>query len=64
VFLSKLYSARTKDRDDLRLLVPQLDKETVVRKLKETTQSMLVAPGLRAKAEQNWIILYGEPLPA
>lgn len=64
VFLSKLYSARTKDRDDLRALIPQLDKEVLVSKLKDHTQSMLATPALRQKAETNWQILYGEPLPA
>ncbi len=62
-FLSKLFSARTKDRQDLKVLAPQLDKETLVRKLKETTLSMLAAPGLREKAENNWYMLYGESLP-
>jgi hypothetical protein len=64
VFLSKLFSARTKDRDDLRALVPQLDKDPLIRKLKETTGSMLAAESLRQRAEQNWYILYGEPLPS
>jgi hypothetical protein len=64
IFLSKLFSARTKDRDDLRLLAPQIDKETLTRKLKETTGSMLAAPGLRERAEKNWYILYGESLPS
>jgi hypothetical protein len=64
VFLSKLFSARDKDRDDLRMLLPQLDKETIVRKLRETTQDMLAAAGLREKAEKNWYILTGESLPS
>jgi hypothetical protein len=64
VFLSKLFSARVKDRQDLKMLVPQLDKETIVRLLKETSQSMLAAPGLREKADNNWTMLYGEPLPS
>jgi hypothetical protein len=64
VFLSKLFSARTKDRQDLKALAPQLDKETLVRRLKETTQSMLAAPGLQEKAENNWNMLYGESLPS
>jgi hypothetical protein len=64
VFLSKLFSRRTKDRDDLRELAPQLDKEILVRKLKESTQSMLAAPDLRENAEKNWYVLYGEPLPS
>ena len=64
VFLGKLFSARMKDRDDLRMLVPQLDKGTIIRRLRATTQELLAAPGLREKAEQNWYIVYGESLPS
>jgi hypothetical protein len=64
VFLSKLFSGRTKDRDDLRMLIPQLDKDTIVRRFRETTQDLTSAPDLREKAEKNWYILYGEPLPS
>ena len=63
VFLSKLFSTRMKDRDDLRMLAPQLDKETITRRLHDTTQDLSAAPGLRQKAEQNWYIIYGESLP-
>ncbi len=61
VFLS---SIREKDKDDLRTLAPQLDKEVLARMLKEDCASMLAAPDLRQRCEQNWYILYGEPLPA
>lgn len=64
VFLGKLFSARIKDRDDLRMLAPQLDKEIIVRRLRDTTQPLLAAPGLHAQAHQNWYIIYGESLPA
>src|SRR5262249_40351567 len=64
VFLSKLFSIRTRDRDDLRMLAPQLDKETLIRRLKETTTSMLAEASLRQRAADNWYILYGEPLPS
>lgn len=64
VFLSKLFSNRTKDIDDLRVLAPQLDKEVLARKLKETVASMLAAPELRERAGKNWYILYGESLPS
>jgi hypothetical protein len=64
VFLSKLFSIRPKDRDDLRVLVPQLDKPTLIRRLLDTTASMLAAETLRQRAEQNWYILYGETLPS
>lgn len=63
VFLSKLFGIREKDRDDLRVLVPQLEKEVLVRRLKDTTQSMLASPDLRERAERNWYILFGESLP-
>jgi hypothetical protein len=63
VFLSKLFSGREKDRDDLRELLPQLEKEVITRRLRETTGSWLAAPNLVKHAEKNWQILYGEPLP-
>jgi hypothetical protein len=64
VFLSKLFSAREKDRDDLRVVAPQLDKETLIRKLKDTAASLRADDRLRQQAEQNWYILYGAPLPS
>ncbi len=63
VFLSKLFSIRDKDKDDMRFLAGQLDHETLGRRLRETTASMLAAPDLRKRAEQNWYILFGESLP-
>lgn len=64
VFLSKLFSIRVKDRQDLKTLAPQLDKERLVSLLKETTQSMLASAELRDRAQHNWYVLFGEPLPA
>lgn len=64
VFLSKLFSARVKDRQDLKTLAPQLDKERLVQLLKETTQSMLASSELRDRAQHNWYALFGEELPA
>ncbi|HZU38229.1 MAG TPA: DUF6036 family nucleotidyltransferase [Gemmataceae bacterium] len=64
IFLSKLFSGREKDRDDLRFLLPQLDKDILTRKLGESAAAFLSEPTLRARAEHNWYILYGEPLPA
>ncbi len=63
VFLSKLFSVREKDLSDLRLLVPQLDKENLARKLKETTASFQASASLLKRAQDNWYILFGEPLP-
>jgi hypothetical protein len=63
VFLSKLFSKRDKDLMDLRVLEPQLDKETLTRRLRDTTVSWLSDPKLVSHAEKNWQILYGEALP-
>lgn len=63
VFLSKLFSARLKDRDDLRVLTPQLDKDILAEKLKTDAASFLTAPRLLQLAQDNWKILYGEALP-
>ncbi len=64
VFLSKLFSSREKDRDDLRVLAPRLDKETLIRRLRETTAALQSEEKLRKAAENNWYILYGESLPS
>jgi hypothetical protein len=63
VFLSKLSSKRTKDLDDLRALAPQLSKETLSARLRETTASLLTSESLHEQAKQNWYIVYGEQLP-
>lgn len=63
VFLSKLFSVRTKDWDDLRVLTGQLEKDTLIRRLQQGCSSMLAAPDLRQRAEHNWYVLYGQTLP-
>ena len=64
VLLSKLFSVRDKDLDDLRLLMPQLDKDTLVRRFKDTCGAFLAAPRLVEIATRNWRILFGEDLPS
>jgi hypothetical protein len=64
VFLSKLFSIRTKDLDDMRMVREHLDKDILARRLKDTTGPMLTTEELRKRAEQNWYILFGEPLPS
>jgi hypothetical protein len=64
VFLSKLFSVREKDRDDLRVLIPQLGKDVLVRKFKESAGDFLAAPRLKEIATDNWKILFGEDLPS
>ena len=63
IFLGKITSIRTKDLDDLRVLAPQLDKPTIVQRLKDTMQSALASEELKKRAANNWYIIYGEELP-
>src|SRR5207247_430869 len=63
VFMSKLFSQRDKDRVDLRLLLPSLERETIVRRLHESCAGLLAEERLRQAAEHNWYILTGETLP-
>src|SRR5262249_42540960 len=64
LFLSKLFSKRAKDLDDLRALAPQLDKGTIVQRLRDTTADLMAEESLRQAGEKNWYIVYGEPLPS
>jgi hypothetical protein len=62
IFLSKLFSPRDKDRDDLRLLLPSLDGETIKARLHDTCSAFLADATLRQHTERNWYILTGESL--
>ncbi len=63
VFLSKLFSVRTKDMGDLRELLPQLDKTILTERFSTTCRYFLAALRLQQIAQDNWQILFGEPLP-
>lgn len=63
VFLSKLFSSRLKDLGDLRVLAPQLEKNTMVTRLKDTATSFLAVQDLKQIANNNWKVLFGEDLP-
>jgi hypothetical protein len=63
VFLSKLFSSRDRDLDDLRVLYPQLDRDDLLRSLRETAGALLADPSLRRAAQRNWYVLTGEALP-
>lgn len=63
VALSKLFSRRDKDHDDLRILRPQMEKELFAQRMRDTTASMLASEELRKVAEHNWYRLYGDTLP-
>jgi len=62
IFLGKLFSAREKDRDDLRQLLRGLDRGQVLHRLQATCGSFLADANLRANAERNWYVLTGEAL--
>jgi hypothetical protein len=63
IALSKLFSPRTKDFDDLRVLKPHLDKQRLSDRLIDTTAAFLADASLKKHAQHNWYILFGEPLP-
>jgi hypothetical protein len=64
IAVGKLFSARDKDRDDLRALSKQLDKAHLTERLRSAAQSFLTDEALRANAAKNWYIVYGDQLPA
>lgn len=64
VFLSKLSSIRLKDRGDLNDLSSKLDKNTLVRRVRDSMASTLASDDLRKRCEHNWYVLFGEPLPS
>jgi hypothetical protein len=64
VFLSKLFSARAKDFNDLREIVGAMDKEKLVDLLKRCCGGFLIEGRLREIAVDNWKSLYKEDLPA
>jgi Nucleotidyltransferase of unknown function (DUF6036) len=63
IFLGKLFSKRTKDLDDLRMVAPQLDKATLIQKLKDTTGALQKDPRLLPLAQTSWQIIFGEAFP-
>lgn len=63
-WLGKLFSPREKDRDDLRLVAPVLDKAVLTRRLTDACGTFLAHVDLRRHASDNWYVVFGEPLPA
>jgi hypothetical protein len=63
IFLSKLFSAREKDLDDLRVLSPALDRAVIALRLGGNCRTLLGEPLLRANADRNWYIVFGDHLP-
>jgi hypothetical protein len=64
IFVGKLFSKREKDLDDLRMLKRAFDKSVIADRLRHSAHSLLGDSTLRADAERNWYVLFGEPLPS
>ncbi len=62
IFVSKLFSARQKDRDDLLAVFRSLDKNSIVERLKEVVAWRREQRSL-VSAQNNWFVVYGEQLP-
>lgn len=63
VLLSKVFSDRNKDLDDLRAAAPRVDKQTLESRLRRCAGPLLGEPQLAQSESLNWYIVYGEPLP-
>lgn len=62
VFLSKLFSIRSKDYTDLKVLIQLLDHAVILERLKHDCQSLLADESLKDRATNNWYILTGDRL--
>lgn len=62
IFVSKLFSSRAKDLDDLRALRQGLDKEIITFRVREYARLLLGEPELAENAAKNWYVVYGESL--
>jgi hypothetical protein len=63
IFIGKLFSKRTEDLDDLRVLAPQLDKARILQQLKDTTAALQKDPNLLELGQKSWYIVFGEAFP-
>lgn len=63
IFVGKLFSARTKDLDDLRALAPQLDRGAIEARLGASAMRLRADPGLLSSVDKNWYIVFGDALP-
>jgi len=63
IFVSKLFSARKKDKPDLIALASKLDRKTLEHRIREDAKPLRGEERLLKAAEDNWHVLFGEPLP-
>lgn len=62
IAIGKLFSARAKDRDDLRMLAALYSKFDWLTHVQTAGQTLWNEPQLRQNAQKNWYILFGESL--
>ncbi len=62
ILAGKVYSARSKDRDDLRRLAPHIDKARILDRLQSSTEPLWREEQNRQRATQNWYVVYAEDL--
>jgi hypothetical protein len=63
VLVSKLFSAREKDLDDLRAMAPRIDKRVLESRVQQYAGPLLAERRYAQSAKQNWYVVYGEALP-
>lgn len=63
VAITKIFSKREKDRDDLRVLVRALGRGTLEQRMRSSTSKLRAEERLLQAATDNWYILFGDPLP-
>jgi Nucleotidyltransferase of unknown function (DUF6036) len=62
IFVSKLSSKQEKHKDDLRVMAPKLDRDSVKQRLLIDGKAFLDNPYDRPTIEENWQFIYREPL--
>lgn len=63
VAITKVFSRRSKDRDDLRVMVGSFDRTILERRMRDTTSKLRADERMAEAGRENWFILFGEPLP-
>jgi hypothetical protein len=63
VVVSKLFSAREKDLDDLRAVASRIDKHHLESRVRQSAAPLRGEQRLAENARRNWYVVYGEPLP-
>jgi hypothetical protein len=63
VFLECLPSDTNRAFWDMQVLLPELDKQCLTDRLLDTAAPLLAEPQMKKHAQDNWYVLFGEPLP-